>query len=89
MYNRIYGGSGQCATCGNVHNHIYINDSTTVKEFSYNFYIPNDKCSWSDVDMYCVLVKWDDFILDPENYIEQAFQKRSEDIANKTKVYPA
>jgi hypothetical protein len=39
--------------------------------------------------MYCVLVKWDDFILDPENYIEQAFQKRSEDIANKTKVYPA
>lgn len=88
MYERIYGGKGNCIHCGNVHNYININPSTTINEFSYNYYIPHDKCSWSEDDRYCILVKWDDFVLDPENYIELAFNKRSHQISNKTKVRP-
>lgn len=88
MYNSIYGGSGICTTCGNSHNYVYVNDSTTIKEFSYNYYIPNNKCSWSEDDRFCVLVKWDEFCLNPEAYIEQAYQKRFHEIAEKTRVRP-
>lgn len=88
MYNSIYRGSGICLSCGGVHNYVYVDDTTTIKEFSYNYYIPNNKCFWAEDDRYCVLVKWEDFIVDPENYIEQAFLKRTHEIAEKTKVRP-
>jgi len=88
MYGTIYTGSGMCATCGKSHRYVNINDSTIIKEFSYNYYIPNNKCAWGEDDKYCVLVKWDDFIRTPENFIEAAFLKRSTDIASKTKVRP-
>lgn len=88
MYNSIFGGSGTCLTCLQTHSYVYINDSTVIKEFSYNYYIPNNKCSWSDDDRFCVLVKWDDFVADANNYIDQAFDKRSTPIADKTKVRP-
>lgn len=88
MYSYIYAGSGTCYSCGNVHNYININNSTTISEFNYNYYIPNNKCSWSDDDRYCELVKWDDFIQNPEFYINLAFDKRSHPIAEKTKVRP-
>jgi hypothetical protein len=38
-----------------------------------------------------VLVKWDDFKIDSdsaEKFIDQAFDKRKEPIAEKVKVYP-
>ncbi len=88
MYDSIYQGSGICNTCGNSHNYVIVNDSTTVKEFSYNYYIPNNKCAWSESDRYCVLVKWDDFVKAPNDYIDNAFDKRSSEISNKTKVRP-
>lgn len=88
MYDRVYGGKYNCTTCGSVHNLVSINDSTVVKEFSYNYYIPNGKCFHTEDDRYCVLVKWDDFVADPETYIEQAFAKRQAPIASKTKVRP-
>lgn len=88
MYDSIYTGSGICKTCGKSHTYVNINDSTTVKEFSYNYYIPNNKCAWSDSDKYCVLVKWEDFVQAPNDYIDKAFDKRSSEIANKTKVRP-
>lgn len=88
MYPKIYTGSGVCSTCGNNHTYVNIGDSTTIKEFSYNYYIPHNKCAWSEEDRYCVLVKWDDFLRTPEEYIEAAFKKRSEPISNKTKVRP-
>ena len=88
MYQNIYKGSGICFACGNSHNYVSINENTVIKEFSYNYYIPNNKCAWSDEDRYCVLIKWDDFIQNPEKYIEQAFDKRSHPIASKTKVRP-
>ncbi|SDX74802.1 MTH538 TIR-like domain [Lutibacter oricola] len=88
MYSSIFAGSYNCSICNNSHTNVKINDSTVIKEFSYNYYIPNDKCSWAEEDRYCVLVKWEDFIANPEIFINNAFDKRSNDIANKTKVKP-
>jgi hypothetical protein len=91
MYNTIYGESYSCSDCGGSHNYVGINDTTTVKEFSANHYIQNttnNKCSWTEDERYCELVKWDDFIIKPEEYIEKAFLKRSHSISNKTKVRP-
>lgn len=91
MYDKIYKGSGTCKTCGNSHNYVNINDNTVIKEFSYNYYIPNHKCAWSEDDKYCVLVKWDDFSIDAksaENYIDKAFDKRTSKISSQTKVRP-
>jgi hypothetical protein len=86
MYSTIYQGSIVCSNCGNNHNLVNIGDSTVVKEFSYNYYIPNNKCSWSEDDRFCVLVKWDDFILRPNEFIDQAFEKRSHPISAQTRV---
>jgi hypothetical protein len=89
IVSSIFGNSYICPSCGNSHNYVGINDNTVVKEFSYNYYIPApNMCSWSDEDRFCILTKWEDFIVNPELYIEQAYQKRNSDISNKTKVRP-
>lgn len=87
-YNTIYKGTYTCScgiTCGSV----FINDQTVVKEFSRNYYIPEiGKCHWSEDERYCVLVKWEDFIEDPNKYIDLAFEKRFADVRQKVTVYP-
>jgi hypothetical protein len=88
MYEKIYKGIKTCCICGSTHSTVLINENTVIKEFSYNYYIPNDKCAWSEEDRYCVLVKWDDFVKYPEFYIHKAFLKRDEPITSKTKVRP-
>ena len=91
MNARIFGEPYKCSSCGGEHNYVGINDTTTVKEFSHNYYIQNaagNKCSWSEDERYCVLVKWDKFIQHPEIYIDWAFEKRSLPISNKTTVRP-
>ena len=88
MYDKIFKGSEVCTVCGKSHNIVCINDSTVVKEFIYNYYIPKDGCSWSEEDRFCVLVKWNDFVENPELYINKAFDKRSSLISAKTKVRP-
>ncbi len=87
MYTKIYKDSILCKNCGKSHTVLAINNSTTIKEFNYNYFIPQEgKCSWSEDDRYCVLVKWDDFINAPNDYIEIAFKKRTSPISSKTKV---
>lgn len=87
MYDKIYQGTYTCNICGNEHNSVQINDSTVIKEFSENYYVkPHDGCGWSEEERYCVLAKWDDFIEDPEYYINCAFDKRGTDIAKKVRV---
>jgi hypothetical protein len=71
-----------------MHNLVQINDSTVIKEFSYNYYLPTEKCAWAEEDRYCVLVKWEAFKSNPEKYINQAYEKRFSEIANKVKVRP-
>jgi hypothetical protein len=89
MYNVIYRGSYTCPVCGGTHRALCIDDSTVIKEFSSNYFIkPHAGCGWSEDERYCVLVKWDDFISDPETYINKAYDKRNSDISKKVKVYP-
>lgn len=88
MYNQVYQGGAYCASCGVQISYININNNTTVKEFHNNYYIPNEKCHHSEEDRFCVLVKWDDFIQNPNSYIEQAFLKIEHPITNKVKVRP-
>lgn len=88
MYDKIFLGNCICSKCGGNHRVVSINDNTVIKEFSYNYHIPNDKCAWAEEDRYCALVKWDNFISSPELYIDKAFNKRFSDIASKIKVRP-
>lgn len=88
MESTIYGGTYTCITCGDTHNLVSVNDSTVIREFSYNYYIPNDKCAHAEEDRYCVMARWSDFHADPNGWIDQAFAKRKAPIAAKTKVRP-
>ena len=89
MYRAIYKGTYLCSTCHKNHNLVAINDDTVIKEFSRNYYLnSHGNCAYSDDDRYCVLVKWDDFRINPNKYIEQAFDKREQDIANEVVVFP-
>jgi hypothetical protein len=90
MTSSVYKGSYTCFTCGGTHNSVIIDDTTVIKEFSKNYYIdnPSAKCCWKEEDRYCVLVKWEDFINNPQEYIQQAYDKRSADISKKVTVHP-
>jgi len=90
MTSSVYKGSYQCYTCMGTHNNVNIDDNTVIKEFSKNYYIdnPSGKCCWQEDDRYCVLVKWEDFINNPQEYIQKAYDKRSADISKKVTVYP-
>ncbi|MBH0108587.1 TIR domain-containing protein [Salinibacterium sp. NG22] len=87
--SNVYSGKYSCSACGGTHNSVSIGDSTVVSEFSYNYYIPNNKCAHSESDRYCVLTSWDKFIADPGLWIERAYAKRSDPIAAKTRVRPS
>ena len=87
MYSAIYKGEYKCDKCGKTHSYVSINDNTVIREFSINYYVePHQGCCWSEDQRYCVLVRWDDFIKNPECYMEKAFEKRNESIADKVKV---
>ncbi len=89
MYDYIYKGTLSCSRCGYTHDWIAIGDNTVIKEFGRNYYLNNHgKCSYSENDRYCVLVRWEDFANNPNIYIEQAFSKRSQPIANEVIVRP-
>lgn len=88
MQDQVYRGREQCSICGGMHNIVKINDETAIREFSYNYYLPTQKCAWSEDDRYCVLVDWDSFLQNPNYYIDLAFDKRSQPIASKVRVRP-
>ena len=60
VVDQIYKGKYSCSTCGGSHNLVAVNDSTSVREFSCNYYIPNGKCSHREDERYCVLTSWAD-----------------------------
>ena len=89
MYDSVYRGSYNCSTCGNSHKWVAIGNDTVIKEFSKNYYLnSHGKCSFAEEDRYCVLVKWSDFSHNPNTYIDMAFNKRSQLIANDVVVRP-
>lgn len=84
MYDSIYKGSYSCSECGGNHNWVKMDDDTVIREFSQNYYIePHDGCAWNEEQRYCILVKWDDFVKNPEKYVNQAYNKRTASIASK------
>jgi hypothetical protein len=88
MLGAVYRGDSVCNTCGRSHSIVNISDSTTVREFSWNYYIPNGKCAHEEADRYCVLATWSNFVTAPEAWIDAAFAKRTAPIANRVRVYP-
>lgn len=88
MESSVYGGTYACATCCSSHNIVNVGNNTVIREFSYNYYIPNNKCAHAEEDRYCVLTWWSDFESDPNGWIDKAYEKRSAPIAAKTKVRP-
>lgn len=76
LYDNIY-SNGKCS-CGC--------DIRTPNSGYYDKYLPNlvkknheyqgNKCHYTDAEVYCSLVKYSLFKLDPEKYINAAFDKR-------------
>lgn len=88
VHDQIFKGQVTCARCGSSASCILLNDDTAVAEFHRNYYIDPDKCHYEEDDRYCILVGWDDFKLDPNKYIEQAYAKREHPIAGEATVRP-
>jgi hypothetical protein len=88
VYERIYVSNGACSNCGTVITVLNLTDDTTIREFHANYHIANGKCHWNEEDRYCVLVRWHDFVENPELHIEHAFAKRTHPMAKHVKVRP-
>lgn len=87
VYPRIFQSDYVCKVCGKQHFCRTIDDSTVVREFSANYFIkPKPGCCWNEDDRYCVLVKYDDFMEDPDRYIDLAFDKRDKPVRNRISV---
>lgn len=84
MENKVYKGKYTCDCCGNQHNHVAINDDTVIKEFSANYYLKKDGgCCYLESGRFCVLVRYSDFMNDPDKYLEAAFNKLSQPISKE------
>ncbi|MFI3329786.1 MAG: molecular chaperone Tir [bacterium] len=82
MYSNIYGDSYECQVCGKKINYVNINDDTVIREFHKNYYLKKNKCDhYSEGDRFCVLVKYDDFINNPDKYITEAYEKTTQPIS--------
>ena len=90
MESRIYGGHSICSCCGESVDLVYINNDTVIKEFGQNYYLikrGNPNCShYGEEDRYAVLVRYSEFMQDPEKYIDMAFEKRSSPISKNVRV---
>lgn len=83
MYDSIYRGSYTCSHCGCKVNYVYINEDTVIKEFHQNYYLRpvSEKCDhYMESGRFCVLVKYDDFMNDPDKYIDMTYEKTNESI---------
>jgi hypothetical protein len=84
MENQVFGSSFTCPKCGSVVYNVNINDNTVIREFSANYWLKQNECGhYSDDGRYCVLVRYEDFMNDPEKYIDQAFQKTQDPIKDQ------
>lgn len=84
MESKIYKGSYTCETCGETHNYVDINDNTVIKEFSANYYLKKDMgCAYSEAGRFCVLVRYSEFMNNPDKYIDMAYDKLKEPICNE------
>lgn len=85
MYKEIYKGTDTCPHCGNRYNIVLINDDTVIREFSENYYLISDNknCNhYGEDGRYCVLCRFDEFIDNPESFIDKAYDKSKSKIAD-------
>lgn len=84
MEAKIYKGNYRCNDCGGTHNYVDINDDTVIKEFSANYYLKKDMgCCYTEAGRFCVLVRYSEFMADPDKSIEMAYQKLNEPICKE------
>lgn len=84
MEEKIYKNTYTCSECNREHNCVAINDDTVIREFSANYFLKKDLgCAYSENGRFCVLVKYSDFINDPDPYIDKAYNKLSEPICDE------
>lgn len=90
MYNKIYGERYKSEYSNSRHQTLAINDETVIREFSENYWlIPEKEGSkfYNKSGEYCVLVKYDDFIKNPNQYIDEAYEKSKNTVlVNAVKV---
>ena len=73
----------------NVQPYYLLHSGIVINEFSKNYYMQNKCiCKQSEYDRYCILVKWNDFIIMSDWYIEKAFQKRESEAAKNVVIFP-
>ncbi len=87
MEDKIYCGSKYCHFCKRVHNILNIEDETVIREFSANFYLCNNYngCGeyYTENNRFCVLVRYSEFMKNPDKYINMAYDKLKKQICNK------
>lgn len=95
MYNAVYPSPNTTESRfdGKTINITNISEQTVIKEISSNFYLDSPihdvkRDYWTSDERYVIAVKWDDFILHPNKYIDMAYDKRTAPIAAYTKVRP-
>lgn len=83
MEGEIYLRKEICPNCGKSVETLCVGDSTVVKEFSANYWLKKNACGhYDDSGRYAVLCKYSDFMNDPDKYIDLAYDKTNEPIAN-------
>lgn len=89
MVDKIYDKTVYCEKCQCNHNYLCLNDETVVREFSKNYWLnPNNsgcKSVYSKENRFSVLVRYDDFMQNPDEYINKAYNKLREPICRSVK----
>ncbi|MBQ7250447.1 MAG: TIR domain-containing protein [Bacilli bacterium] len=82
MEQKVFGGSYICKHCQQTISIVRIDDSTVIREFSKNYYLRSDDCGHFEEDgRFCVLCRYNEFMQDPEKFINQAYEKLGKPIA--------
>lgn len=86
MKSKIYAGKNYCHIWGCNHNIIEINDNTTITEFSHYYYLKPIEYGCENVydeeGRFCVLVWYFQFMQASNDYIDKAFDKTQDPIAD-------
>lgn len=84
MEQRVFGQLSTCSNCGETVQSITITDDTVIREFKENYWLAQNECGhYDETGRFAVLCRYSEFMKDPETYIDLAFEKTKQPIANK------
>ena len=84
MINRIYKGTYKCDHCGETIRYVHLDDDVVIREFWKNYYLlpENDECNhYNENGRYCVMCTLEEFLANPNKYIDKAYEKTKSKIA--------